>query len=168
MRRRGAAALALVAAASLAGGCHRETPDDMKAPGRTPADATYTTRGVVYQLPEAPGGELVVYHEAVPEFVDRKGERSGMDSMPMPFAVSEEIPLEGIEKGDKVELTFELRWKGAPTLLVTGLTELPAETDLRLGRGPADTETDPPAPEASPGSPDAADGAASKGSSEAI
>ena len=152
----------------LAAACHREKPADMQAPGRTPADASYRSRGVVYQVPAAPGGELVLYHEAVPEFVDRKGERSGMDSMAMPFAVPVEVSLDGIEKGDKVEFAFEVRWKGAPTLVVTELRELPADTELQLGRGTADPSTDPPAPAVTPASADAADGGVAKGSSEAI
>ena len=149
--RSGLAALgALLSLALASAACHREKPADMQAPGRSPADASYRTRGVVYQLPESPGGELVVFHEAVAEFVDRKGERSGMDSMAMPFAVAEEVSLDGIEKGDKVAIAFELRWQGAPTLLVTELRELPPETELLLGRGPADPSTDAPAPVVTP------------------
>ena len=156
--RHRAAALALVAMlATVAAGCHGEVPKDMPAQDRSPADASYRTRGVVYQLPASPQGELVLFHEAVTEFVDRKGERSGMDSMAMPFAVPEEVSLEGLEKGDKVEIAFEVRWQGAPTLLITELRELPPETELHLGQS---------AP--SEGSPDEADGAVSKGSSEAI
>ena len=168
MRRRRLATLAAGMALVLAAACHREKPADMQAPGRTPADASYRSRGVVYQVPAAPGGELVLYHEAVPEFVDRKGERSGMDSMAMPFAVPADVSLDGIEKGDKVEFAFEVRWKGAPTLVVTELRELPADTELQLGRGTADPSTDPPAPAVTPGSADAADGGVAKGSSEAI
>jgi Cu/Ag efflux protein CusF len=168
----GRRAPAIVLAAGLLGlaGCHREVPADMPQGSHSPADATYRTRGVVSQLPAAPDGEMVLFHEAVREFVDRKGERSGMDSMSMPFAVAEGVPLEGIAEGDKVAFTFELRWEGDPTLLVTALEELPADAELQLGRGATDTETDPPAPSSSP-SPDpagAADGAAPRGSSEAI
>ena len=64
--------------------------------------------------------------------------------------------------------SFEVRWKGAPTLVVTELRELPADTELQLGRGTADPSTDPPAPAVTPGSADAADGGVAKGSSEAI
>lgn len=160
-RRRQAALAAAFALAAAVAACHREAPADMKEPGRTPADATYRTRGVVYQLPAAPGGELVVFHEAVPEFVDRKGERSGMDSMSMPFAIPEEVSLDGVEKGDKVEIAFEVRWKGAPTLVITELRELAPDTELQLGRGTADPSTDAPAPEVTP-SPAAAEDAESE------
>ena len=165
MTRRRLATIAAAIALVVTSACHREKPADTQAPGRTPADASYRSRGVVYQLPAAPGGELVVFHEALPEFVDRKGELSGMDSMAMPFAVSEEVSLDGVEKGDKVELAFEVRWKGAPTLVITELRELAPDTELKLGRGAADPSTDAPAPEVTP---DAADGGAAKGSSEAI
>jgi hypothetical protein len=98
----------------------------------------------------------MVHHEAIPEFVDRKGERSGMDSMTMPFEVAEEVPLAGVAPGDKVEMTFEVRWKDA-SLRVVRLTELPADADLRLGGGDRAATADPPAPAPSPGA--AGDGA---------
>ena len=140
-RAAGVAALILLAAA----GCTRERPTG-EGP-LPPADATYTARGVVYQLPAQPGGDVMIHHEAIPEFVDRKGERSGMDSMTMPFTLAPEAGATDLQEGDKVEITFELRWKDG-NLRIVRLTELPAGTELNLGGG-AVTD-DPPAPAASP------------------
>ena len=137
-RRRAAGGAARILRA--AGGSTRERPTG-EGP-LPPADATYTARGVVYQLPAQPGGDVMIHHEAIPEFVDRKGERSGMDSMTMPFTLAPEAGATDLQEGDKVEITFELRWKDG-NLRIVRLTELPAGTELNLGGG-AVTD-DPPA-----------------------
>jgi Cu/Ag efflux protein CusF len=167
-RTAGCAVTGLATAAFLLAGCKREAPEPA---GSSPAEAIYTVRGVVQQLPVPPANQLMLYHEAVPEFVDRKGERTGMDSMVMPFVVGPGAAMEGIAEGDKVDVTFELRWGGPQTLLITQIVELPPDTQLELGRGPGQTSTDAPAPVVSPSpspSPAPPDGAASAGSSEAI
>ena len=102
-----------------------------------PPDATYTVRGVVWGLPAAAGGDLVVFHEAIPDFVDRKGERSGMDSMTMPFGVAPDVELAGLAEGDKVEITFELRWQDRQPLRIVRLDELPGDTEVRVGAAAA-------------------------------
>ena len=99
----------------------------------TPADATYSTRGQVIEVPKVEDGELSVHHEAVPDFRDRDGKPEHMDSMSMPFAVAPEVSLAGIAPGDKVEMTFEVRWDSQPTLRVVKLQELPESTALDLG-----------------------------------
>jgi Cu/Ag efflux protein CusF len=140
----GAVALLLLAL----GACHREPA---AAPeGLGPPDATYTVRGVVWQLPGPAGDELTVHHEAIPEFVDRKGERSGMDSMTMPFGVAPDVTLADVTAGDKVAMTFELRWQDAQPLRIVRLEELPPDTELRLGAAAGVATDDPPAPAASP------------------
>jgi Cu/Ag efflux protein CusF len=155
-RRSGAArarlaALAIAAAAAFAvTACEREKATH-EAP-LPPADATYTTRGVVRELPPQPGADMVVHHEAIAEFVDRKGERAGMDSMTMPFSVAPVVDLSGIERDSKVEMTFEVRWKDAH-LRIVRLTELPAETELDFGGGAV--TGDLPAPAAATPSPGA-------------
>ncbi len=98
-----------------------------------PADATYDTRGEVLQLPQGRDGELIVHHETVSSFRDRQGKPTQMDSMAMPFAVAPGVSLAGIAPGDKVAMTFEVRWKGEPTLRVVSLHGLPGDTALALG-----------------------------------
>jgi hypothetical protein len=152
-RRRRLAAAAASAFLVALGGCGGGEPQP--AP-EAPPDATYTVRGLVRQLPGTAGRELVVFHEAIPEFVDRKGERSGMDSMPMPFGVTPDLDLAAIAEGDKVEMTFELRWQDPQPLRVVELVELPADTELRVGAAARSQAAPPPedadaSPIASPG-----------------
>ncbi|HEV8237747.1 MAG TPA: copper-binding protein [Thermoanaerobaculia bacterium] len=125
--RRNALALVLLGAAALTGGvgCGREK--------MAPADAIYSTRGQVVEMPGDSNGELSVHHETVADFRDRDGKPSHMDSMSMPFAVAPEVSLAGIAPGDKVAMTFEVRWDSLPTLRVIKLSELPESTALNLG-----------------------------------
>jgi len=144
-----------------------------------PADATYTVRGQVVELPASARGELTVHHEDVPDFRDRDGKPSHMDSMSMPFTLAPELPMSGIAVDDKVAITFEVRWNAQPTLRITKIEELPAETALDLG-GPklelvaplGSSSSPPPAPtpaaEATPSNRPAGDGPASPPPSETI
>ncbi|MCG8456342.1 MAG: copper-binding protein [Holophagales bacterium] len=115
--------LAAGAALLLANGCEREPEVE---PDR------YTTRGIVRQLPETsrPGSELFIHHEEIPEFRDMDGENTGMGSMMMPFPVAEPALLDGLEVGDRVSFTFEVRWQGSPPIRVTGIEPLPDDTRL--------------------------------------
>jgi Cu/Ag efflux protein CusF len=140
-----------------------------------PADSTYSVRGQVVELPASARGELTVHHEDVPDFRDRDGKPSHMDSMAMPFALAPGLPMSGIEPGDKVAMTFEVRWTAQPALRITKLEELPADTALDLG-GPklelvaplGSSPAPTPAPEATPSGRPAADGPASLPPSETI
>lgn len=96
----------------------------------TSPDGTYTVRGQVGDVGET---SLAVHHEAIPEFVNREGEPSGMASMSMMFHRPASVPIEGIETGDLVELTFDVRWNGDHTLTLTAIEELPEDTVLELG-----------------------------------
>ena len=132
MRRRAtgtARVLATAAALLAATGCAKGGAD---AP-TGPADATYSTRGQVMELPSTAGGELAVHHEAVPDFRDSEGKPEHMESMSMPFAVANDVSLAGIAPGDKVAITFEVRWNAQPALRVVKLEELPESTALDLG-----------------------------------
>ncbi len=94
----------------------------------------YTVRGEVAALPRPgqPGSELLIHHEPVPDFVDAEGESVVMESMTMPFPLADGVSLGGIDRGDKVEMTFEVRWNGAPPLQVTAIRELPPDTRLNF------------------------------------
>lgn len=116
-------AIPLMLAVLLAGGCKEKT-----AP-----PATYQVRGVVEGLPAAePGSTILIQHEAIPGFVHRDGKGRGMDAMTMPFGVAPGLSLEGIAKGDKVELTLEVKWDRHPAAHVTAIGKLPADTQLQL------------------------------------
>lgn len=89
---------------------------------------TYTVRAVVEQLPAADAIEpqILVRHEAIPDFVNAQGEETGMAAMTMPFPVARDLPLAEIAPGDAVELTFRVDWEGSPPLEVTAIRRLSA------------------------------------------
>ncbi|HUH02016.1 MAG TPA: hypothetical protein VML75_08460 [Kofleriaceae bacterium] len=91
----------------------------------------YTVRGEVAKLPPPRGTEIYIHHEAMPEFVNAFGEASGMHSMSMGFAL-QDVSIEGLAVGDKVEIGFVTDWDHKPALRLTKLTRLPPETELTL------------------------------------
>jgi Cu/Ag efflux protein CusF len=119
-----AALVALAALALSASACNK---------GAEAPAATYTVQGELKSLPQ-PDGDAVLYvhHEAIPEFVNRQGQKTGMASMSMPFGVPEGVSLEGLAPGDKVELTFAVHWDQNPATQVAAIRKLPADTQLEL------------------------------------
>lgn len=99
---------------------------------------TYTTRGIVINLPgDMAYEELMVHHEAIPDYVSLSGS-IGMDSMTMPFPLKDISLLDGISIGDKIEITYgetlEPKFKSG----VISITKLPAETELNFDKLPQD------------------------------
>lgn len=90
----------------------------------------YTIRGEINRLPdpERRPRELWIHHEAVPTFKDSDGEVVGMEAMTMPFPLAEEVGLEGLAVGDRVEFVLEVRWEGSPPILVRKVGKV-AEND---------------------------------------
>jgi Cu/Ag efflux protein CusF len=104
-----------------------------KAPAPASPAARYTVRGSVAFLPDGEASKkLELKHEAIPSFKNRKGETTGMVAMQMPFGLAPGVSLAGIVVGDPVEFTFETRWDAEPSLVITALAELPAQTPLVL------------------------------------
>jgi Cu/Ag efflux protein CusF len=100
-------------------------------PSLPPADATYTVRGMVRELPaEGRSGDLLIHHEAMDDFVDKHGDTVGMKAMVMPFTPAANLSLEGLSAGERVRFTFEVRWEGDPMMRVTHLEKLPPGTKL--------------------------------------
>lgn len=93
---------------------------------------TYTVRGQVKQLPDPrnPGTGLYLAHEAIDTWVGRGGEVEGMDAMTMPFPVGEDVPLEGLQPGDFVEIDLHVDWEADLPVEITSLRELPPGTRL--------------------------------------
>ena len=118
-----------------------ETP----AADSEPTVQSYTVRGIVRALPDPArqGTDLYVHHEAIPDFVNDRGESVGMDSMAMPFPVADPTVLDGVAVGDRVTMRFEVEWDGSPPLRVVALEPLPADTVL-------DFETPAPEPSEAP------------------
>ena len=129
--------------ASVLGACggDRPAPAEEEEPA-TPPDQSYSVRGEVVALPDErrpDDRQLRVRHEAIPDFVGFDGEVVGMASMSMPFPLAAKVDLEGVEPGDPVEMTFEVRWEGTPPIRIVDLEELPPGTAL-------DFETQEPLP----------------------
>lgn len=91
----------------------------------------YTVRGLVVKAadPGAPRPEVMVRHQAIPDFTNREGKVVGMASMVMPFAV-EPARARELAVGDKVEIRFSVDWEG-PSMVVERIEKLPPETELR-------------------------------------
>jgi len=83
-----------------------------------------------------PGGELVLRHEAIPDFTDKSGAVVGMDSMVMPFPIPANLSLVGLTPGDKIEFVFSVDWAQS-RYLVESIKKLPAETTLKMGKAQA-------------------------------
>jgi Cu/Ag efflux protein CusF len=99
----------------------------------TPAEQTYTVRAVVMGLPATGRAFLELHHEEIPDFIGRDGAVEGMKEMIMDFpSIHPAADLRPLRVGDKVEVTFEVRWKSEPRTIVTALTPLPADTVLNL------------------------------------
>lgn len=133
-----ALALALVSLLSGLAGCGgpRRSGGEQAEPAEPP-DQTYTVRGEVADLPRRSDGmrQIRIRHEPLPDFVGFDGEVVGMASMTMPFPLADAVDVAGVEEGDKVEMTFEVRWEGSPPLRVVALERLPPETQLDFGSG---------------------------------
>lgn len=100
----------------------------------TPAEHTYTTRGILIRLPGKDKREVFqIHHEEIKEFKDKNDKVIGMHEMIMPFEdISPKANFAGLSPGDKVSMTFEVRWKSDPTALVVAISKLPPETQLNL------------------------------------
>lgn len=124
--------LALAGAPLLVAGCGGSEPAATAPAGEV---VRYTTRGQIVALPspDSPAAELQIRHEPVPDFRSG-GKVVGMRSMTMPFPIGEGVSLDGLEAGDKVEMTFETVYSPDTGMVesfrIVALVELPAETEL--------------------------------------
>lgn len=98
----------------------------------------HIVRAEVTQVPSPGSSELYLRHEAIDDWAGRDGTVQGMDTMTMGFAVAEDVSLDGIEVGDKVEATLRVDWQADMPVEITGLRELPPDTKLefRAARAP--------------------------------
>lgn len=119
MRSLTLSALALVLVLVACGGGEPPAPEP---------DGSYTVRGRIMEVGES---SVAIHHEAIPDFTNREGEVSGMDSMTMMFHRPESVPL-AAEVGDAVELTFDVRWSGDHTLTITRIGALEEGVELEL------------------------------------
>lgn len=160
-RRFGSRAVSALAAILIAAPCaillpgcsDSEEPDTQTtapAPDESESIRTdqYVVRGEVVRLPSAaePAAEFMVRHEAIPHY-RASGSKLGMNTMTMPFPVGPDLSLEGVQVGDKIELTFEVRFdteKDRPIAYhATEVLKLPPETVLDFSPLPKSTPAAP-------------------------
>ena len=93
---------------------------------------SYRVRAQVRQLPAAGAarGEILVRHEAIPEFKNADGEVVGMEPMSMSFPLADLALVDGLAVGDRVEMSFDVSWHGGNPLSITAIEKLPADTRL--------------------------------------
>ncbi|MEM9195333.1 MAG: copper-binding protein [Myxococcota bacterium] len=124
----------LVVAILASAGCGSES-DENSSPTSDlgPAEHTYQTRAeVVGASQEGDRRFLALRHEAIPEFVGRDGEVNGMESMVMQFEVKDGVDIDGMDEGQAIAFTFEVRYQSSVTLLLTEASLLPDGTELDL------------------------------------
>jgi Cu/Ag efflux protein CusF len=94
----------------------------------------YTVRGEVVRAadPARRDGEILVRHEAIPDFTDRGGRVVGMAPMVMPFVVEPLALAQGLAVGDKLEIRFTVDWS-VPLFRVEHVEKLPPATQLQTG-----------------------------------
>jgi Cu/Ag efflux protein CusF len=86
----------------------------------------YTVKGIVKGMPgdgRAPN-EILVKHQAIPEYRDEDGVVTGMMAMTMPFYLAEGVSLSGIKAGDSVELKIEQHLKPSFTEAVAAIKKV--------------------------------------------
>lgn len=74
---------------------------------------TFTVHGVVKALPGKglAQNEILVKHEAIPEYRDESGKVVGMMAMTMPFYLRDVASLKDLQVGDRVDLVVEQQLK---------------------------------------------------------
>jgi hypothetical protein len=108
----------------VAAGCGKKKADSGSGAGKS-----YTVRAKVKAVD---GRELMLRHEAIPDFVNAFGEPSGMKSMAMPFGAAKDLALDGIAAGDIVEVVVHTDWNASPALIIDKITKLPPDTALKI------------------------------------
>ena len=108
-------------------GCGGETTQQSDVPPRS-----YEMRGMVRQIsaPDVEERQIWIHHEAIPEFVDIRGNSAPMDAMTMPFHLSESVNLSEVEPGDRVAFRLDVDWSASVPARIGALELLPSETRL--------------------------------------
>jgi Cu/Ag efflux protein CusF len=93
----------------------------------------YITRGVIEDLPDPKRigtPDLMIQHERIAEFKDLSGKVVGMNSMIMDFPLGPGVTLNGLAKGDKVEVVLEVDWTQLPPHRAASIKKIDAATVL--------------------------------------
>ena len=93
---------------------------------------SYTTRGVIAELPSGAGGMLRIQHEPIDDFADATGEAVGMNAMLMDFPhIDGDVDLSAFEVGQAVEFVFDVYWQPRRGYIVRSMQEF-ADRDALL------------------------------------
>lgn len=136
MRNSATVAALLLLATALVGGCGEAEKQES---GVVPAKS-YEMRGVVRKIsaPDVEERQIWIHHEAIPEFVDIRGNSAPMDAMTMPFHLTAAVDLSKVEVGDKVSFRLDVDWSASVPARIGHLENLPGET--RFAFEESDTE----------------------------
>jgi hypothetical protein len=104
------------------------------APAGNSDATTYIVRGEIISVPVAgdPGAELIIRHEAIPDFKNEAGEVVGMAPMGMPFTPAKGVSIDAFKPGDKVQFTWIVQWHPEMTEQLTKIEKLPDDTLLNM------------------------------------
>jgi hypothetical protein len=85
-----------------------------------PPDASYEVRGRVVEVTGS-GKDVraTIAHDEIANFRDREGRVTGMPAMSMAFGLAERVDPKSLKPGQSYQLTFDVRWKQEPTLVIT-------------------------------------------------
>ena len=83
----------------------------------------YTVKGIIKGMPGdgLATNEILVKHQAIPDYRDDTGAITGMMAMTMPFYMAKGVSLEGIKAGDAVEMKIEQHLRPKFTEEVTSI-----------------------------------------------
>lgn len=132
----------LILGALLTVGCDGETVQQSDVPPRS-----YEMRGIVRQISasDAAQRQIWIHHEAIPEFLDIRGNSAPMEAMTMPFHLSESLVLPEVEPGDKVVFRLDVDWSASVPARIGALALLPSETRLAFEDSDAESPSETPA-----------------------
>lgn len=139
----------VVLGVALAGACGDADAPNPAQQGSLERVDRYELHGEIYSLPapDSPASALRIRHEPIADFRNAAGDVVGMRAMVMEFPVAAGVSLDGLDVGDKVAFSFEVRWSetGVPDWQLTSIRRLPAETepDTQPRRGPAEGDNPP-------------------------
>lgn len=121
--------LALAPAAACKDDPPKKAPSAASESSPSAPASSYSTRGLIKAVSPV---DISIHHERIPDFKDRSGEPVGMDSMTMPFGTAPDLATDELEKGKKIEFTFDVDFSRKPMLQITSAEVLPDDTELEL------------------------------------
>lgn len=147
MNKTAATAIFLTLVIVVMGGCGGggAEPPESDVPPRS-----YEMRGMVRQISPADAEErqIWIHHEAIPEFVDIRGNAAPMDAMTMPFHLTESVDLSAVEPGDKVSFRLDVDWGASVPARIGSLAVLEPDTPLAFEASDTEPASEEPAEDA--------------------